>query len=139
LKLGEITWARGNASDAHTLIEESLALSREVGDKVGIADALCSLADMSIHFGEYTRARSLLEEGLALFKELGDKRGIAYTLLPLALAFFLQGDSRAARPLAEESLTISRQGFAPVVIPVHLKIDVCLACTSIDMDEVSFF
>jgi hypothetical protein len=32
-----------------------------------------------------------------------------------------------------------KQGFAPVVIPAHLKIDVCLACTSIDMGEVSLF
>jgi tetratricopeptide (TPR) repeat protein len=63
-RLGMIASARGNDTRARALLEESLALAREVGDKGRVAYALLSLGSVLIGQGEHTRPWALLEESL---------------------------------------------------------------------------
>jgi predicted ATPase/DNA-binding CsgD family transcriptional regulator len=108
-RLGMIASARGNDTRARTLLEESLALAREVGDKGRVAYALLSLGSVLIGQGEHTRSWALLEESLALFKELNDTEGMAWSLYFLARVRFAQGDTANARVLAEEALGLCRE------------------------------
>jgi len=102
-------WSAGDLERARTLLEESLVLSREVGDK-GIESFGEFLLGMVAFFqGEYSRAHFLLEESLALSKKMGYQRFIALGLFGLGSVAFVQGDSVTAYALLEESLALFRK------------------------------
>jgi predicted ATPase/DNA-binding CsgD family transcriptional regulator len=109
IRLGQVAKARRDYAVARSLLEESLAISKEVDDKRSIADAHLLLARTAINQGEYARACSLLEDGLALSREMGDKWSIAMALFHLARAVYALGDLARAHELLEESLAIHRE------------------------------
>ena len=94
---------------ARALLEESLAIRRELGDRLGIAGSLHSLGTVDCDQGDYPAGRVLLEESLAIRRELGDRFGIAASLNNLGNVALYQGDCPAARALYEESLAIRRE------------------------------
>jgi tetratricopeptide (TPR) repeat protein len=96
--LGRTARAQGHQGEARSLLEEGLAIYRELGDKVGIASALVSLGRVAHDQGNYGVARALLEESLTICRELGHKRDIAQNLEGLAAVAVAQAQSeRAAR------------------------------------------
>jgi tetratricopeptide (TPR) repeat protein len=112
---GRLAYRQGDYSAARSLLEESLALRREVGDKAGIAWSLTHLAMAQLQQmvvsgqGDYSTARSLQEEGLTLHRELGDKWGIALSLEQLGILSYLDGDYSRATSLFEESLALHKE------------------------------
>ena len=64
---------------AQALIEECLAVQRELGDRAGLASSLGNLGLVASDLGDFARARVLQEECLAIKREVGDRRGIAIT------------------------------------------------------------
>jgi tetratricopeptide (TPR) repeat protein len=90
------------------LLEESLALYRALGDKVGTGDALVSLAVAACRRCDLVRAVALSEESLSLGRELGDKRVIAFSLDNLREAAYAQNDFTWRQNLFEESLRLHR-------------------------------
>ena len=100
---------QGDYPAAQSLLEEGLALRKELGDKKGIAATLNNLASLAQQQGDYATARSIYEESLALKKELGDKWSIAISLSNLGLVVQQQGDYATARSLYEESLALARE------------------------------
>jgi DNA-binding CsgD family transcriptional regulator len=110
-RLGWIASTRDDYPRATSLLEESLALAREVGDKVRLAFSLAALALTTLRLADqstYPRVRSLLEESLALFREERYEAGIPWSLYGLGLWHFRQGDPATARSLLEESLALFR-------------------------------
>lgn len=105
---GNLAWVQGHHTAARALLEESLALSRELGDKAGIALSLNYLGFVMRAQGDYVTARALLEESLALSRELEDKAGIASSLNNLGILARSFEDQTAARALFEESLALNR-------------------------------
>jgi predicted ATPase/class 3 adenylate cyclase/DNA-binding CsgD family transcriptional regulator len=93
---------------AEGLYEESLALSRELGDTAGIAHSLLLLGELAGRRGNFTVAYSRIEEALTLFRAVGDKRGIALSLTNLADVVSQQGEYARAVLLSEESLALFR-------------------------------
>jgi hypothetical protein len=69
---------------ARSRYEEALAISRELGDRWGIAAWLNNLGLIAYRQGEYGAARSLHEESLSISHELGDRLSIAGSLEALA-------------------------------------------------------
>ncbi len=106
---GYLVAAQLDYAAAYVLLEESLALFRELKDMRGSAEALRHLGHAALMEGETTRARMLLEESLALFRELGDKWGIGLGLCTLAEAVRLQNDADQARVFLEESLALLQE------------------------------
>jgi predicted ATPase/class 3 adenylate cyclase len=98
----------GNDHVVRSLLEESRALAREVGDKRGLAPLLHFLSIIAIAQGEYTEARSLLEEGLVLFQEMNDQQQIVWSFFHLGRLLFTQGDEARASALMEDCLALSR-------------------------------
>ena len=110
-RLGWIALWLGDAPRATTLLEESLALSRRVGDTARLAYALLALAlTILIHaiHSDAPRARSLLEESLLLFRQERIEAGMAWSFYGLGLWHFQQGDAATARALFEESMALYR-------------------------------
>jgi predicted ATPase/DNA-binding SARP family transcriptional activator len=106
---GTMAWHQGDYGAARALLEESLAIFRELDNKEDIALSLRGLGNVAREQGDYGAAQALAEESLAIQRELGDKRGIASSLWTLARVAHALGDCGAARALYEESLAISRQ------------------------------
>jgi tetratricopeptide (TPR) repeat protein len=69
--LGLIAIAQERFADARRQCEESLELSRSVGDREGIAQALLALIDPYLAAGEVDRARTAVDEVLAFVEEVG--------------------------------------------------------------------
>jgi predicted ATPase/class 3 adenylate cyclase len=91
------------------LAEEGLVLSRNMGDRTGIAFSLYVLGWFATDRGKYDRARSLLVEALALFRELGNKDRWGWTLNALGNLEAAQGAHVQARARYEEALSLFRQ------------------------------
>src|SRR5690242_18892804 len=68
---GEALCVRGDLSKGATLLEESLALYRELGDKGDIVDTLRTLSDVAREQGDLERAAKLSRDSLALAHEVG--------------------------------------------------------------------
>lgn len=104
--------AQSEQGAVRALLEESLALSREMGDKGNMAICFFLLGDAALQQSDTTTARSLAEQSLELFKEMGDQGWTAQSLALLGTVNVVQGDYTAARALYEESLTFPLGGDA---------------------------
>jgi predicted ATPase len=88
---------------------ESLAISREIGDKRGIASALIKLGNAATEAGDYATAPGFLEEALTIWRDLEDKHGTARALINLGWAALRSGDYQLADERLEEALILSRE------------------------------
>jgi predicted ATPase/DNA-binding CsgD family transcriptional regulator len=112
LAAGAMTMYQGDLPQAQLLLEESIAIGREVGRaaKRTLALALAVLAYGALLQGHLGAARELAEEGVRLFREVGEAWGTALALNHLGRATLELGDPVAARPLLEESAALFRAG-----------------------------
>jgi predicted ATPase/class 3 adenylate cyclase len=92
--------------------EESLALSRKIGDKPGIARCLTALGEVARSQGDYARAKHYYVESLAINREIGDRAGMTLSLFSLGEVAAAQKDHAAATAHHQEGLAIAREiGF----------------------------
>lgn len=105
--LGQLAVWQGEQAAAQRYLLQSLAISREIGDRSGAASALEKLANL-IHatFGEYVESKALAAESLALSRELGRPDWIAYALDTLGFVTFCLGEYADAEAYYRESLEI---------------------------------
>ncbi len=108
LNLGNLFQGQGNAARSWALFEESLALSRAVGHRVGSANALVNMADLALkRFCDYAGGGGTVgEECLFLARDSGFKDTMAIALLTLGEAAWRQDQFTRARVLCGESLTL---------------------------------
>lgn len=106
---GLLTWDQGEYATARSLLEESLALSRQAGDQEGIANSLNNLGLVAQDQGHNAEARTFYEDSLAIRREIGDKRGISVSLNNLGKLACQQGRYAEARSLLEESLLLDEE------------------------------
>jgi predicted ATPase/DNA-binding CsgD family transcriptional regulator len=107
--LGLVKSARGDSERAIQLYEESLTLSRKVGDKRGSADNLLLLGIEMRSRGDFGKARELLEEGMGVGRGVGDPELLAAFLTQLCDAFVLQGDLERATVIGEKAVAVCRE------------------------------
>lgn len=96
-------------STAHALLEESVELSEEIGDKQLLADALGWLAGIFDLRGDLDKAASLCEKAIALYRVTGDDWDLADQLHGYSWQMMRRGDYRRGRALNEESLMLFDQ------------------------------
>jgi predicted ATPase/transcriptional regulator with XRE-family HTH domain len=94
---------------ATTLLSESLALQRDIGDTGGIAAALNDLATVALDRGDHAQAAVFFEETLVLRREGNDRWGMALALNNVAVAGLHAGDYKRAALLCTESLGLFRE------------------------------
>jgi non-specific serine/threonine protein kinase len=100
---------RGDYERAKELLEKSLALSREVDDKVMISDALSQLAVTTHKLGDTARAKEILGEGIALCREVGYTYRLCEFLVSRGYVSLLDGEYKRAVALSEEAAALSRE------------------------------
>src|SRR5260370_23646810 len=72
---GYMALLQGDYDQAEVLLQESLALFRELADKPGMTKSLRILGSLARARNTYRLARSLLEEVLVLSRCMGDRKG----------------------------------------------------------------
>jgi predicted ATPase/DNA-binding winged helix-turn-helix (wHTH) protein len=103
---GVLAGEQGDYASADALVGESLDITRQLGDKQGVAVSLNALAVLARDRGNVVVARSQFEDSLVLWRELGDQKAVARSLSNLANIIKLQGDNARARALYAECLSI---------------------------------
>lgn len=99
-----------DVAKARTLAEESISLSRSLGetDKWYLAEALRMTGWVAFWQNDLELARVRAEEGVALFRQLGDEFSITDTLHLLGQIAHLKGDYATARPYYAECLQLNQ-------------------------------
>jgi hypothetical protein len=106
--LGVLVDQRGDSARAAELVQRSLAIFREEGDRERVGAALNSLGSIKRALGDLDAARSLLEESLAIRRELGDQARAASSLGNLGVLAFERGDLDEAESRFLEALELDR-------------------------------
>ncbi len=106
---GVFAGEQGDYASADALIQESLEITRQLGDKQGVAVSINALAVLARDRGDIQVAHSDFEKSLVLWRELGDQKAVARSLSNLASVVKLQGDYVRARSLYAECLSIFQQ------------------------------
>jgi len=102
--------AREQGEFAHAVahLEASLAIRRELEDRVGIAQSLNNLGLVASYQGDFAQAIERYDEALGLYRELGDPLGIANVTNNLGIVAREQGEFARAAELYTESLASFR-------------------------------
>ncbi len=102
---GGIAYWQGDLTAAQASYEECLALSRQVGDRASVANALYNFAfPLTVSKLDLPRAHALLQECLELYRKLDDRAGVAKSLWAIGNIYYFREDYAAAQPMLEESL-----------------------------------
>jgi len=99
----------GRYQEAKTLLDESLSIAREIGDKVATAVVLQPLGSVSYALNDLASSRRHYEESVALSRELGDKRRLSIALNSLAELHRTGGELDLAARLYAEALALARE------------------------------
>jgi ATP/maltotriose-dependent transcriptional regulator MalT len=115
-------WLSGDdLVQAHTWLNESFALFREVGDKESIANCLYFSGMLALSEGDAASARSLTEQALALFQEMKRQHGTALSLYALAAVAAVGGDAARSQALYEQGVEVARESGDKRTIPSGLE------------------
>ncbi len=106
---GVFAGEQGDYASAVAHVQESLDITRQLGDKQGVAVSINALAVLARDRGDVEVAHSEFEKSLVLWRELGDQKAVARSLSNLASVVKLQGDYALARSLYAECLSIFQQ------------------------------
>jgi tetratricopeptide (TPR) repeat protein len=93
---------------AAKLHEESLALSRRLGDLRGVAWSLNNLGVVEINRGDFARALALLEESLHVAEQSSDPASVASALTDLGQVAHYQGNLEGAATFWTRALAYFR-------------------------------
>lgn len=103
---GNLAYNQADYTTGHALHEESMSISKELGDRLSYAASLNNIGIILRRRGEYARARLMFEEAIETNREINNPHWQAINLNNLGNVLFDQGDYASARAYQEESLGI---------------------------------
>ena len=106
---GWLAEVQGDYSAADTLLHQSLAMAKAIGNTEIEAKALNSLGVMSWNLGDYPAAERLLGQSLELRQALDDRWGATQSLNNLGIIAAEQGNYPRAAQIYEQSISIQRE------------------------------
>ncbi len=119
-RAGMLAFRAGDAATARPLLEESLKIARQSGDKQQVASTLLGLGRVvALRLGDYGAGHRLFEESLMLARGLGDKQVEGRAIHCLAALARLEGDRERATALYEQSLALHRELGDPQTVAVE--------------------
>lgn len=108
-EIGVIYNSLGQIKKAMELIDQALALRREVGDRSGESSSLNNLGAMYFASGDPRKALEYYGQALVAKREAGDQRGEANTLFNIGLLNASVGDFQKAVEYQNLALVLARK------------------------------
>jgi predicted ATPase/DNA-binding SARP family transcriptional activator len=99
----------GNFDEAKSILQQSLALGREIGNWFIIEMSLNALSYAARSLGEYSEAAKLCHESIALSKQVSDRRGEVFMVNHLAWVANAMGDPVEARRWLQEAFAFHKE------------------------------
>jgi tetratricopeptide (TPR) repeat protein len=96
----------GPWTDAIIRHTAAIQAARELGDRLGQANALTDLGDVRRMASDYPGAAEALNQALRIYQDLGDRLGQANALLHLGIVRWLTGDFPGAAGVLNQALRI---------------------------------
>lgn len=127
----------GDRERGRQLLEASLKLRRELGDRRAVAVALCNLCEIALLEEDYAAAAALSAESLSLSEELGYEGMKAQSLCGLTLVALARHNFDAARPLLLRSLDVAKRLRTPELAHTVLLAGSALASCEDDWDRAA--
>jgi len=115
--LGNVLLRQGDFIAARRLLEEDVALQRQIGDRFLLAYSLAALGQLATAERHYTEARAALRESLRLRQDTGDRTGIAESLDSIAALAAAESHPERAIQLAGAAASI-REGIGARLAPM---------------------
>lgn len=103
-----ITRLNQNEFDIRPLLEESLNIGRELGDKPIVGVALMGLGELSRLEGKNAEAKIFYEEIVTEARKGGDAFNLLYALFNLGSVSCMDGDAETAREQFSESISLAK-------------------------------
>jgi hypothetical protein len=100
---------QGDYAAARALLEQSLTLFCELGDRGFIAHLLQLQGDVALWQGDYPAASSLSEQSLSLTQELGNSLGVLNALLNLGNVAAAERDQASADSYFRQALLLAQE------------------------------
>jgi predicted ATPase/DNA-binding CsgD family transcriptional regulator len=118
---GRLVLRQGDYTSAQAMLEESLALRRDLGDVRGEMQTLDNLGMVALYRNDLTQAQQRLEQSLAGWRSLDDKHGMANALNRLGVVLRYQGDFEQAAAYYQECLALAREqhDYFPTAAALH--------------------
>jgi predicted ATPase len=108
-----LSFAQGDAPTSIKVAEEVVELSRRIGEKRVLSQALSYLGTVKAYLGDTQISSSLSEEALALARELGDKVLLGFALINRSAVLAMnQSDSPEPQAHAEEGMRLLKEAGA---------------------------
>jgi tetratricopeptide (TPR) repeat protein len=122
LASGLLDLAQTNLAPARRLLQESLAIAREVDDQLGVAHAAAGLGMLDRMQGDYVGAHSYLEEAAAILRLQDQSKGDLASVIGLwGMVAYARGDTTAATARLEEALALGRDAGDGLAITTALS------------------
>jgi DNA-binding CsgD family transcriptional regulator/tetratricopeptide (TPR) repeat protein len=112
----------GHFERGEVFCQQSLALYREIDDRVGMGQAIWHWGLVALLRNDLAAARSRFEESMGFSSEANDKRYYSYGLSHLAMIDNSQGEYERARARTEESLVFFREVGDKLNIAISLQV-----------------
>jgi predicted ATPase/class 3 adenylate cyclase/Tfp pilus assembly protein PilF len=106
---GTLAWRLGDITVARSLLEQALALSRDLGDTVREGRILNNLGGVAIHQSDHVAAQGYLEQGVAIHRAMGDRAMEARVLNNLVALNINDGRFAEAQEPLERALALGRE------------------------------
>jgi non-specific serine/threonine protein kinase len=107
---GVMAYFQSDFTRMRALIEEGLAVSREVNDPLFVAQGLYMLGVYhAAHRRDFARARAFQEKSLIVAREHGEKWVIGMSLITLGFSSYHEGDLEQAEAGFQEGLQVLRE------------------------------
>lgn len=98
--------AKGNYTQALTILNLALKFAEQLKDEGGIAGALVGLGDVYSAQGEYARAADFYQQVLKMSEDMDSKWGVAAMLIKIGNVHADQGDDRQALAYYQKSIKL---------------------------------
>jgi predicted ATPase/DNA-binding CsgD family transcriptional regulator len=106
--IGLIAEKLGDYARCRALLEQGVAVARQLDDRGTLATVLDSLGRQTFIEGRYPASRVLLEESYAILRDADDPVGLARVLSHLGFLDYLEGKPAAARAIFQQGLVLAR-------------------------------
>jgi DNA-binding CsgD family transcriptional regulator len=130
--------AHGDPGQAKALLDESLALFREIGDSSNIAVSLMNSALATLSKGDHGRVQALCEESLKLLQKAQDTQHIADCLGIMASAAGARGSAKRAARLWGAAEALREEVGVPLQPEDRMVLDPYLATARSSLGEIAW-